>query len=567
MSRKTTLLLAAGLAGLPATTALASRGSDGTLNVLAWQAASLMNPYLASSGKDTMAASFVLEPLAGFDQDGKLFARLAADIPTIENGGVSKDLRSIAWKLKPGLKWSDGSPVTAKDVVFTANYCMDTATGCAQARRFQDVEKVEALSDLDVMVTFKQPTAYPYTPFVSASSPILQAKQFAACLGAKAQTCTDANFSPVGTGPFTATSFKPNDAVQMKANPNYRDPQKPGFAEVNYKGGGDSQGAARAVLQTGEFDYTFYVQVAPDVLKKMEDAGKGKVLVSFGSLVEMVEFNLSDPSPSLPADERSTAKHPHPFLGDLRARNALSMAIDRATLSKIGYGFMGKPTCDWIPAPEVFATGDTSCLKQDILGAKNLLDEAGWKPGADGIREKDGKKLKLVFQTTTNAVRQQFQALIKQWWQEIGADVELKNINSSVYFGSDPNSPDTFTKFYADVQMWGEYFVGNDPASDLARFTCEKAPTPANQWQGSNTVRFCDKEYDSLVGQLGQTAEIPKRGAIVKRLNTLITSSSHTRLPIVWRGSVSAVSTRLGGTLLNTWDSEFWNVQDWVRNK
>lgn len=407
----------------------------------------------------------------------------------------------------------------------------------------------------------------PYGPFVSVTSPILQAKQFAECLGAKAPTCTDANFNPVGTGPFAVVSFKPNDAIQMKANPNYRDPTKPAFAQLNYKGGGDALGAARAVLQTGEFDYTFYVQLTPDVLKKMEDAGKGKVLVGFGTLVELLEFNLTDPSPGLPANERATAKHPNPSVGDVRVRKALSMAIDRATLTEIGYGFMGKPTCDWIPAPKAFAVGDTSCLKQDIAGAKKLLDEAGWKPGADGIREKDGKKLKLVFQTTTNAVRQQFQALIKQWWQEVGADVELKNVSSSVFFGSDPNSPDTYQKFFADVQMYGDYFNGNDPGPTVTRFTCEKAPRPANQWQGGNTVRYCDKEYDSLVDQLRRVAEETKRGEIIKKLNTLMTSASHTRIPIIWRGYVSAISNTLGGDVFNTWDTEFWNAQDWFRKK
>lgn len=133
MSKMASLLLTATLATLPATAAFAARGSDGAVNVFAWQGASMLNPYLASSGKDSMAASLVLEPLAGYDEHGNLFARLAAEIPTLQNGGISKDLKSITWELKPGLKWSDGSPVTAKDVVFTANYCMEPG-GAARQR-------------------------------------------------------------------------------------------------------------------------------------------------------------------------------------------------------------------------------------------------------------------------------------------------------------------------------------------------------------------------------------------------------------------------------------------------
>ncbi|WP_204514064.1 peptide ABC transporter substrate-binding protein [Bradyrhizobium canariense] len=561
------LLGAGAIAVLVAAPALAARGTDGAVNILFWETASIMNPYLSGGSKEYTVASLVLEPLAGYDQDGNIFPRLAADIPTVENGGVSKDLRSITWKLKSGLKWSDGSPVTAKDVVFTANYCMDPKAGCAQLAKFQGVDKVEALDDLTVKVAFKEPKPVPYGPFVSASTPIIQAKQFDDCLGVKAPTCTVPNFNPIGTGPFVVTKFKPNDAIELKANPNYRDPDKPAFAEVNFKGGGDALAAARAVLQTGEYDYAWNLQLAPDVLKKMEEAGKAKVLVGFGSLVETLFMNLTDASPGLPTDERSTAKHPNPVLSDVRVRKALSMAIDRATLTKIGYGFMGRPSCEYVPAPANFATGSKSCLPQDFEGAKKLLDEAGWKPGPDSIRHKDGKKLKLTFQTTTNAVRQQFQAIIKQWWHEIGVDVELRSINASVFFGSDPNNPDTYQKFYADVQMFADLFNGTDPGSFVAARTCDKAPRPATQWQGSNMTRYCDKDYDKLVDELGRTANYEKRGEIVKKLNNMLTVDSYTLVPIVWRGTVTAVSNTLGGDIMNSWDTELWNAQDWYRKK
>lgn len=393
------LLLAGGMAVLAVVPALAARGTDGTVNILFWQAPSLLNPYLSGGIKDYTAASLVLEPLAGYDQNGSLFPRLAQDIPTIENGGVSKDLKSITWKLKPGLKWSDGSPVTVKDVIFTANYCMDSTSGCASLAAFQGVDKVEALDDLSARVIFREAMPVPYGPYVGAQTPVIQAKQFADCLGAKAPTCTDANFSPIGTGPFVVTSFKPNDSIQLTANPHYREPEKPAFAEVNFKGGGDALAAGRAVLQTGEYDYGWNLQLAPEVVKKMEETGKGKVLVAFGTTVETLFTNQTDPSPSLPPDERSTAKHPNPILSDVRVRKALSMAIDRATLANIGYSFMGRPTCDWIPAPKKFASENTSCLKRDVEGARKLLDEAGWKLGPDGILEKNGKKLKLTFQT------------------------------------------------------------------------------------------------------------------------------------------------------------------------
>ncbi|MFB6421549.1 peptide ABC transporter substrate-binding protein [Bradyrhizobium tunisiense] len=541
------------------------RGTQGTVNIIYWQAPSMMNPYLSGGDKDTDAASLVLEPLAGRDENAELFPRLAVDIPTAENGGVSNDFKSITWKLKPGLKWSDGTPVTAKDVVFTANYCMTPQTGCGALGRFRAVDKVEAVDELTVKVTFNEMMPDPYEPFVSEGSPIIQAKQFSDCLGEKASSCTEANFNPIGTGPFVVTSFKPNDAIQLKANPNYRDPNKPAFAEVSFKGGGDAMGAARAVLQTGEYDFAWNTVVAPDVLKKMEEAGKGKVILFFGTPVETVVLNLTDPSSSLPPEERSSAKHPHPILSDVRVRKALSMALDRATLSKIGYGFMGKPTCDIISAPERFAAGNRNCLKQDIKGAQKLLDEAGWSPRPDGIREKNGKTLKLTFQTSTNSVRQQLQAMIKQWWREIGVDVELRNINASVFFSTDPGSPDTYQKFYADVEML-TFLPSNEPGRWVAGVTCDKAPRADNQWRSANIARYCDKDYDALVSELNKTADIGRRAQIFKKLNNMLTIDSNTYLPLVWRAGPNAVSNTLGGVIL-PWDSPFGNIQDWYRKK
>jgi peptide/nickel transport system substrate-binding protein len=164
-------------------------------------------------------------------------------------------------------------------------------------------------------------------------------------------------------------------------------------------------------------------------------------------------------------------------------------------------------------------------------------------------------------------VRQDFQALIKQWWSEIGVETELKNIDASVFFGGDPASPDTFQKFYADVEMYANNFDGTDPEQYLGQYTCEKAPRPESQWQGENINRFCNEEYDALVAELSKTGEISKRAEIAKKLNDMITKDTMTIVPLVDRGRVSAHSNSLGGVVLNTWDSEIWNAADWYRIK
>ncbi|MFN7223203.1 MAG: peptide ABC transporter substrate-binding protein, partial [Paracoccaceae bacterium] len=191
----------------------------------------------------------------------------------------------------------------------------------------------------------------------------------------------------------------------------------------------------------------------------------------------------------------------------------------------------------------------------------------GWTVGANGIREKDGKPLKILYQTSVNAVRQDFQALIKGWWNELGVEVELKSIDGGVYFGGDPGSPDTFQKFYADVEMYANNFDGTDPEPYLAQYLCNKAPSPDNGWQGENINRFCDPAYDAMVAELATTRDMDKRGEIAIRLNEMLTKDSYVVVPLVDRGRLSAHSTTLGGVVLNTWDSELWNASDWFRIK
>ena len=564
---KTAWTLLAALALLCASPAAAAgRGTDGRLRIIYWQAPSTMNPYLSGGTKEWEAASLALEPLARYDQNGDMRPWLAERIPTLENGGVSADLRSITWRLKPGLRWSDGTPVTARDVVFTWRYCAHPEGGCAQSEKYNDVKSVEALDARTARVTFGVPKPFPYDPFVSARAPILQAAQFADCLGARAPSCVDANFRPVGTGPFKVVSFRPNDVISLVANPHYRDPDKPAFASVTFKGGGDAAAAARAVLETGEFDYAWNLQLAPDVLADMSRAGKGKVVSAFGTLVERVVVNLTNPDPALGA-ERSTRGRPHPILSDVRVRKALSMAIDRRLLVKIGYGAAGRATCNVLPAPAIYrSAANDACLEQDIPGANRLLDEAGWRRGADGVRAKNGARLSILYQTSTNAVRQDFQALIKQWWAEIGVETELRNINASVFFGGDPASGDTYQKFYADVQMYANHFDGADPESYMANWACRQIPGPATQWQGNNAPRYCDPAYDALVARMAKAGALGERARLAKAMNDKL-MRAYVIIPLVHRGLVSAHAGTLGGVLLNTWDSQLWNAADWRRVK
>ena len=569
MKRTSILLGAAALALTPlaaSADAHLTRGGSGHLNIIYWQAVSTMNPYLSGGTKEVEAASLVLESLARFDDTGTMVPWLAADIPTLENGGVSEDLTSITWTLADGILWSDGTPLTAADLIFTWEYCTHPEGGCAQAANYSGVTAVEAVGDNQVRITFEQPTPFPYTAFVGAESPIIQAAQFADCLGARAPECTEANFGPIGTGPFVVTEFRPNDVVEYAANENFRNPDQPYFATVTFKGGGDATAAARSVLETGEFDYAWNLQIDPTILAQMEATGMGTVVTAFGTSVERIHLNLTNPDPAL-GDLRSTVEGgPHPFLTDPVIGQAMSMAIDRALIVEIGYGAGGQATCNILPAPDLYtSTANDGCLVQDIAGANALLDAAGHlDTDGDGVREYNGIPMRVLYQTSTNAVRQDTQALVKQWWAEIGIDAELRNIDASVFFGGDPASPDTFQKFYADLEMFTNNFAGVDPQAYMAQWACSEIPGPASQWQGQNIDRFCDPAYDALITEMAGTADLEERGRLARAMNDMLVQN-YALIPLVHRGGVSAHANSLGGIRMSDWDSELWNIAEWHR--
>jgi peptide/nickel transport system substrate-binding protein len=166
-----TLLAATAAAAALAAPALAERGADGQLNIIYWQAPSTQNPYLSGGTKEVESASLVLEPLAGFDEKGNIYPRLAESIPTTDNGGVAADLTSITWTLKEGLLWSDGTPVTSEDAIFTWQYCTHPEGGCAQASYFDGVTGIEAVDDRTFTISFAEPKPFPYTALVGAEIP------------------------------------------------------------------------------------------------------------------------------------------------------------------------------------------------------------------------------------------------------------------------------------------------------------------------------------------------------------------------------------------------------------
>ena len=554
------LLMHRGIAQTAAPSAYAPRrrGGGGPLRLLWWQAPTLLNPHFASGSKDTDAARIFYEALAEFNADGELVPVLAAEIPTLENGGVAGDGRSVTWKLKRGVSWHDGQPFTADDCVFNWEYARNPETSAVTLGSFRDIT-VEKIDSHTVRIGFKQPTPFWADAFVGIF--IIPKHLFSDFTGARSREAP-ANLKPIGTGPYRFVEFKPGDVVRGELNSNYHMPNRPYFDAIEMKGGGDATSAARAVLQTGEFDLAWNMQVEDEVLKKMEANGRGKVHFTAGGQVEFISLNQADPWTEVNG-ERASPDSRHPILSSPAVREAISLLVDRNAIQQFVYGRGGVVTANFLNNPARFNSTHLEWeFNPDKAGA--LLEGAGWKRAADGIRAKDGKKLKLVFQTSINATRQKTQAIVKQAAARAGIDFELKAVIASVYFSSDEANPDTNTKFFADMQMHSYGRARPDPGRFMELYCSWQMAARANKWQGRNLIRWRNDEYDRSYRAGEAELDPVKRAALMIRMNDIV-CSDHAVIPIVYRPNVSAVATRLHAPL-SGWGSERWALHDWYRS-
>lgn len=535
--------------------------SDKLLKMIYWQAPTILNPHLSTGFKDAEASRITLEPLATFNPDSELIPVLASEIPTEENGGIAKDGKSIEWKLRQDVKWSDGQPFTAQDVVFTYEFITNPKVGSVNAKEYLNVEKVEALDDYTVKVTFKEVNPAWFSVFVGSAGMILPSHLYKDYNGENARSAPY-NLIPIGTGAYSVVQFKPGDSVIYQKNPHYRQPEKLSFDTVEIKGGGDATSAARAVLQTAEADFAYNIQVESKILENLIKGGKGNIVTNFGSNSERVLLNYTDPNRATAEGEKSSLQFPHPFLSDSNVRQALALAIDKNTIVSQLYGVTGKPTNNFLLAPPNYVS-DTPFPEYNMEKAKELLDNAGWKDSnGDGIRDKNGVEMKVVFQTTVNPLRQKTQEIIKQSWQSLGIDVELKTIDASVFFSSDPSNTDTVERFSADVQMFTTGNGNPDPTPYFQVYTCDNIPQKSNNWSGNNYSRYCNKEFDRLLATVTTELNPEKRATIFKQLNDLLIKDTAV-VPIVHRGDTVAVSNNLQGVQLTPWDLKTWNIADW----
>jgi peptide/nickel transport system substrate-binding protein len=554
------LLTASGVAANPRQMGFTPtrRGGGGDLRILMWDAPTFLHPHFGRGLRDFNASRIFYEPLAAAAPDGTFVPVLADEVPSLTNGSVAKDGQWVVWRLKRNVVWHDGAPFTADDVIFNWEFAADPATAASSRAAFDEIARIDKLDSHAVKLVFKRPQ--PFWARAFTGDGLLPRHIFERYKGAGAREAFGMVKS-VGTGPYRVTDFKPGDSIVAELNPHYHVPDRPFFDRVHVKGGGDAVSAARAVMQTGEYDFGYYILAEEDVLKRVEQGGKGKFITVPGSGVNHIQCNQSDPWRDVEA-ERSTVGFGHQCLTDHAVRTALSLLVDRASIQEHLIGRNGQITANFLNAPERFRSRNMS-WEFNLDKAGQLLNEAGWLRGPDGIRVKNARRLKLVFQGAVSPSVQKVQLIVKQAAATAGVEIEVKAVPVSVFFSSDTSNPDSNVRFLADLQIY-TVFTGLDPQLFMAQFASWEIPTRENKWTGRNLTRWRHEEYDRLWRKAEVEMDPVKRASLFIRMNDLVIKDAVV-IPVTWRNTVHAVSNQLGGIEPNAWDSIFGRIAYWHR--
>jgi peptide/nickel transport system substrate-binding protein len=350
--------------------------------------------------------------------------------------------------------------------------------------------------------------------------------------------------------------------IIYEINPHYREPDKPFFSRVELQGGGDLNLAGQAAKE-GAVDFAWNLALPEETLVDIESAGKVRVLALPSSFVERIMINFTDPNKETADGERSSLQFPHPFLSDLEVRRAMAMAIDREAIAA-PYGRGGKLTTNILVEPSFFASPGNA-FEHNPQKAAVLLEEAGWiDSNGDGVREKDGVELRLVFLTSIQPLRQAAQEQVKKDLEAIGFAVELKQVDASIFLGPPKDTTDTRRQFYTDLEEFAFSNKSPDPTAYMAAWVCDQAAQKENDWSLPNWSRYCNPEFDKLFHQATAELDPEKRVELFVRMNELLIEDVAV-IPLVNTTQPMALSVDIQGYDSTPWDVEVWKIADWYK--
>lgn len=504
-----------------------------------------MNEFFNSQSGSFLSV-LVVEPLFIADANGEYQPVLAAEVPTIENGGISPDSLTITYKLKEGITWSDGEPFTAEDIVFTFEVYKNPESTPLVPAAYDKIESVRAIDPLTVEVKMKE-----INPgYLDLWQTVLPKHKFDST--AVTQEHPLARL-PLGTGPFVFKEWKTGDQIILERNPNYRDPEKPYLDGITIKVSPEKEATIAAFI-AGEYDYVYFI-VTGDLptLTQAEQEGKPVHVELFegGASVEWLWLNLSD---------NGDPTKPHPVLGDPAIREAMDYGIDRQAIIDEILGGFGSLTGAFIYAG--WAALDMPVTPYDPDKANEILDAAGWQRGSDGIREKDGVRASLRFQTIAgDQTRELYQQLIQQNMKDIGIELKIENVPSNTIFGSYQEGGLLARGNYDIVMSRDGYEV--DPADWAAVFTSDSIPSEENPG-GFTYCHWRNAEFDAAIKEASSTLDQEVRKQAYARAAEIF-ARERPALPLYQSASADAWSTRLKGVRVGYFNPRgtLYGAADW----
>jgi peptide/nickel transport system substrate-binding protein len=501
--------------------------------------------------------NLVMLGLTGVDPQGKVYPELAAELPTIENGGVVVDEEAgtmdVTWKLRQDVQWSDGTPLTADDAVFTWEAIMNPDTGI-WVRGSDYVDSVEKVDDYTFI--FHYNAIYPgYLTQLGGEQLVLWPAHY--CNPEEGFVAWECGRTPLSSGPFVLQEWTVGDHMTFARNPNYFEPGKPSIDQIVVRIVPDDA-VRKTMMINGDADLNMWATEV--VVKELEAAENVEVSISPSNRWVMRLFpNQAAKGTTDPASS------PHPILADVRVRQAIRMAVDVDTISQqifLGYGvpvwteFYREPyVCD-IPRPQF-----------DPAGAVALLEEAGWTDtDGDGIRECHGclnasegdlMQFELYTYAEYGEPLELTQQLLAENLKAVGMDVQLSIYEGSVMW-ADPDSGGIEQNGEFDMDLWDDGYSGIDPTDYLWELYYSEAATPGYGW---NIVRWINSDFDALLDEAYTLDEAHRKEVFCQMAQIL-----DEEVPVILLFSTinaDAHSTRLTGIQSNINDLVSWNAADW----
>jgi len=545
------LLLALALLACLAIGSAAAQSAGGTVSVLLPEDIPTLNPYLSTALITMQVAPAVVEPLVTVDPAGEYVPVIAERVPTPDNGDVSADGLTVQWRLKPGLTWSDGTAVTADDVVFTYEAATQGATS-VRGGLFAKVVAVTAVDDTTAEVT--------YSEFDSSYLDLFQygilprhATGELADMGS-----WDFNRAPVGTGPFVLSEWRTGDRIIMSRNANYREAGKPYLDQLVFMVV-PSEETRVAMMVRGDAQRMLWPGANQrDALQASADVNY--VLVPSIYILRMF-LNLGERGNPV------VDQAPHPILGDLRVRQALAHAIDYdLIIDGLAEGRVQR-------ASSPFELGWYQCEVEpyayDPERATSLLEEAGWVMGSDGVRvaqgaqyAADGTRLSLdVMGYTDFRLLEQTELVIADMYSELGIELTVRNVEQSVLFGGWADGAARKTGDF-DILMYDTGAGINPQTHVFELLATSRIPTEENAGAGGNYSRWSNAAVDGWLDEAGSSPSLTVRKADYCNVAQAINDD----LPQIYLyqfADGSALSVNLKGVEPNTWSGMTWDVADW----